>query len=227
MPVRILVADDEENVRYLVESALQAQGFETVSTSDGMEALRIIDEGGIDVAVLDVMMPGMDGFTAVRRARESGSKVPVIFLTARTSTDDRVQGLTIGGDDYLVKPFAVAELVARVRLQLRRVAEVAGVSHTLQCADLEMDTEAHRVTRSGVHVPLSPTEYKLLHYLLINSGRVVTRGQVLDRVWNYDFDGDSNVVDTFISYLRRKVDTVEPKLIHTVRGVGFSLRVEP
>lgn len=227
MQVRILVADDEENVRYLVESALQAQGFETVSTSDGMEALRIIDEGGVDVAVLDVMMPGMDGFTAVRRARESGSKVPVIFLTARTSTDDRVQGLTIGGDDYLVKPFAVAELVARVRLQLRRVAEVAGVSHTLQCADLEMDTEAHRVTRSGVHVPLSPTEYKLLHYLLINSGRVVTRAQVLDRVWNYDFDGDSNVVDTFISYLRRKVDTVEPKLIHTVRGVGFSLRVEP
>lgn len=227
MQVRILVADDEENVRYLVESALQAQGFETVSTSDGMEALRIIDEGGVDVAVLDVMMPGMDGFTAVRRARESGSKVPVIFLTARTSTDDRVQGLTIGGDDYLVKPFAVAELVARVRLQLRRVAEVAGVSHTLQCADLEMDTEAHRVTRSGVHVPLSPTEYKLLHYLLINSGRVVTRAQVLDRVWNYDFDGDSNVVDTFISYLRRKIDTVEPKLIHTVRGVGFSLRVEP
>ncbi len=169
------------------------------------------------------MLPDCDGFTVLRRLRDTGSHAPVIFLTARDSTDDRVHGLTIGGDDYIPKPFAVAELVARVKRSLSRRG-AADHDPVLRCADLEMDETAHRVTRAGVVVSLSPTEYTLLRCLLINTGRVLTRAQILDNVWQYDFDGDSSVVDTFISYLRRKVDRTAPKLIHTIRGVGYCLR---
>lgn len=222
---RILVIDDEENIRFLVESALQLAGMETTGADDGRVGLKMAIDEQPDLIVLDVMMPELDGFEMVKRLRDTGSRTPVIFLTARDSTDDRVRGLTTGGDDYMVKPFAVAELVARVKLRL----EQAGMSTretVLRCADLELDTEAHRVTRSGKHVELSPTEYRLLHHLLANSGRVLTRAQLLDHVWDYDFGGDSSVVDTYISYLRRKLDTVEPKLIHTIRGVGFCLRAD-
>ena len=160
----------------------------------------------------------------LRRMRDAGSQAPVLFLTARDATDDRVHGLTIGGDDYMVKPFAVAELVARVKLSLRRRGVGTRTDRLLACADLVMDDDAHRVTRAGAVVSLSPTEYTLLRYLLVNQGRVLSRAQILDHVWQYDFDGDSSVVDTFISYVRRKADHGEPKLIHTVRGIGYCLR---
>ena len=220
---KVLVVDDEENIRFLVESALQLADIDTASAEDGRAGLKAAAEYRPDLIVLDVMMPELDGFEVLQRLRDGGSRTPVIFLTARDSTDDRVRGLTTGGDDYMVKPFAVAELVARVQLRLRQAGQ-AGRDAVLRCADLELDSDAHRVTRAGAVVELSPTEYKLLHYLLSNTGRVLTRAQLLDHVWDYDFGGDSSVVDTYISYLRRKLDTGEPKLIHTIRGVGFCLR---
>ncbi len=224
-PPKILVVDDEENIRFLVESALQLAGMETAGADDGRSGLQLVGEYRPDLIVLDVMMPELDGFEVLERLRDSGVRTPVVFLTARDSTDDRVRGLTVGGDDYMVKPFAVAELVARVQLRLQQAGR-AREQTVLRCADLELDTEAHRVIRAGAVVELSPTEYKLLHHLLANSGRVLTRAQLLDHVWDYDFGGDSSVVDTYISYLRRKLDHVEPKLIHTIRGVGFCLRVD-
>jgi len=223
---RVLVVDDEENIRFLVGSALQLAGFETKMAETGREALAAVESFRPDVVVLDVMLPDLDGFAVLQRLRDAGTRTQVIFLTARDATEDRVRGLTTGGADYQVKPFAVAELVARVRLRLQQ-AGAASTTRNLRCADLELDPEAHRVTRAGEIVHLSPTEYKLLHYLLVNSGRVLRRAQILDHVWSYDFDGDSSVVDTYISYLRRKVDQSEPKLIHTIRGIGFTVRVEP
>src|SRR5918999_3690008 len=171
----------------------------------------------------DVMLPDLDGFEVCRRLRTNGSRTPVLFLTARDSTEDKVRGLTLGGDDYLVKPFSLEELVARVHALLRR----AGLSRNgsmMRCADLEMDDDAHRVTRGGTEVSLSPTEYNLLRYLLINKGRVLSKAQILDHVWQYDFGGDGGVVETYIGYLRRKLDQREPKLIPTIRGVGYTLR---
>ena len=220
---KVLVVDDEENIRFLVESALQLAGMETTGAADGRAGLQLASEYRPDLIVVDVMMPELDGFEVLHRLRDSGSRTPVIFLTARDSTDDRVRGLTAGGDDYMVKPFAVAELVARVQLRLQQAGRSTART-VLRCADLELDIDAHRVTRADSVVELSPTEYKLLHYLLANSGRVLTRAQLLDHVWEYDFGGDSSVVDTYVSYLRRKLDQVEPKLIHTIRGVGFCLR---
>jgi two-component system OmpR family response regulator len=222
----VLVVDDEENISFLVESALQLDGIDTEKAADGHQALAAVRSYHPHVIVLDVMMPGIDGFEVLRRLRADGVTTPVVFLTARDGLDDRVRGLTSGADDYVVKPFAIAELVARVRIALRH-SDAAPGSTVLSLSDLELDQDAHRVTRGGVVVALSPTEYKLLHYLLLNSGRVLTRAQILDHVWNYDFDGDASVVETYMSYLRRKIDTIEPKLIHTVRGVGYALRVEP
>ncbi len=223
---RVLVVDDEENISFLVESALQLDGIETAKAADGHGALAAVKAFNPHAIVLDVNMPGIDGFEVLRRLRTDGNTTPVVFLTARDGLDDRVHGLTSGADDYVVKPFAVAELVARVRIALRH-SGAASTSAVLALADLELDQDAHRVTRAGQTVMLSPTEYKLLRYLLLNSGRVLTRAQILDHVWSYDFDGDSSVVETYMSYLRRKVDHVAPKLLHTVRGVGYCLRVEP
>ena len=225
-PPRVLIVDDEENIRFLVGSALEMAGYDTAVAETGREALALAESFEPDAIVLDVMLPDIDGFTVLQRLRDAGSTTQVIFLTARDATEDRVRGLTTGGADYQVKPFAVAELVARVRLRLDQ-AGAAVTDRNLRCADLELDPEAHRVTRGGEVVHLSPTEYKLLHYLLMNSARVLSRPQILDHVWSYDFDGESSVVDTYISYLRRKVDHVEPKLIHTIRSVGFSLRLDP
>ena len=222
---RVLVVDDEENIRFIVESALDMAGFDVTAAETGSQALDAIEAVQPQVIVLDVMLPDTDGFTLLQRIRDRGTRAPVVFLTARDGTDDRVHGLTSGAADYVVKPFAVAELVARVKLRLPD-AGPDGAGRELRCADLTVDDDAHRVTRAGEVVQLSPTEYKLLHYLLVNTGRVLTRGQILDHVWSYDFDGDSSVVDTYISYLRRKVDHVEPRLIQTIRGIGFSLRVE-
>lgn len=224
-PPLVLVVDDEENIRYLVESGLQLDGMNTVGAVDGRAALAAVTEHRPDLIVLDVMMPELDGFETLARLRDAGNRTPVIFLTARDATDDRVKGLTAGGDDYVVKPFAIAELVARVRLRLAATGATSSGT-VLRCADLELDTDAHRVTRAGEAIDLSPTEYKLLHALISNTGRVLSRSQLLQNVWEYDFEGDSSVVDTYISYLRRKLDHVEPKLIHTIRGVGFCMRVD-
>ncbi|MFM2077534.1 MAG: hypothetical protein RJA49_1424 [Actinomycetota bacterium] len=223
---RVLVVDDEENISFLVESALQLDGIETTKAADGHAALAAVKAFNPHAIVLDVNMPGIDGFEVLRRLRTDGNTTPVVFLTARDGLDDRVHGLTSGADDYVVKPFAIAELVARVRIALRH-SGASPTSSVLALADLELDQDAHRVTRGGQTVMLSPTEYKLLRYLLLNTGRVLTRAQILDHVWSYDFDGDSSVVETYMSYLRRKVDHGEPKLLHTVRGVGYCLRVEP
>jgi two-component system OmpR family response regulator len=225
-PPRVLIVDDEENIRFLVGSALEMAGYETAVAETGREALALAKTFEPDAIVLDVMLPDLDGFTVLQRLRGDGSTTQVIFLTARDATEDRVRGLTTGGADYQVKPFAVAELVARVRLRLDQ-AGAAVTDRNLRCADLVLDPDAHRVTRGDEVVHLSPTEYKLLHYLLMNSGRVLSRPQILDHVWSYDFDGEASVVDTYISYLRRKIDRTEPKLIHTVRGVGFALRTSP
>jgi two-component system OmpR family response regulator len=222
---RVLVVDDEENITFLVTSALDLAGMEALPVASGRDALAQVVSWRPDAVVLDVMLPDLDGFTVLHRLRDQGHKVPVVFLTARDTAEDRVRGLTDGGDDYLVKPFEVAELVARVKLRLRPSGETTS-NRRLRCADLEMDTQRHEVIRAGQPVQLSVTEYKLLHYLLINSGRVLNRSQILDQVWSYDFEGDPSVVDTYISYLRRKIDHVSPKLIHTVRGIGFTLRVD-
>jgi two-component system, OmpR family, response regulator len=222
---RVLVVDDEDNIVFLVETALSLRGIDTRSADDGRSALALVAQYTPDLVVLDVMLPDVDGFTVLRRMRDAGSSVPVIFLTARDSTDDRVRGLTVGGDDYVVKPFAIAELVARIELSLKRQGR-GTTDQMLRCSDLTLDDEAHRVTRNGRSISLSPTEYTLLRYLMVNAGRVVSRAQILDHVWQYDFDGDSSVVDTFISYLRRKVDTDGDKLIHTIRGIGYCLRDE-
>jgi two-component system OmpR family response regulator len=224
-PPRILVVDDEENIRFLVTTALSLAGMDTVTATTGFEALDQIYRERPDLIVLDVMIPGLDGFAILRRLRDQGNHVPIVFLTARDQSADRVRGLSEGGDDYIVKPFDVAELVARVQLRMKR-ADQQAANRRLRCADLEMDTELHQVYRGGEEIYLSPTEYKLLHYLMTNVGRVLNRNQILEHVWSYDIDVDPSVVDTYISYLRKKVDRTGPKLIHTVRGVGFTLRVD-
>jgi len=223
--VRVLVVDDEANISYLVAAALRVEGFETLSAATGREAIDLVSSFRPDVVVLDVMLPDLDGLEVLRRLRSDGYRQPVIFLSARGETDDRVRGLTVGGDDYLVKPFAIEELVARVQALLRR-SGLAGPESRLRYADLELDDDAHVVVRSGRVISLSPTEYKLLRYLMANASRVLSRSQILDHVWEYDYGGEGSVVDTFISYLRKKIDAEGPPLIQTVRGVGYSLRSE-
>jgi two-component system, OmpR family, response regulator len=221
-PARILVVDDEENIRYLLDSAFRHFGL-TVATADtGQAAVAAAGEFRPDAIVLDVMLPDLDGFEVLRRLRGDGITAPVLFLTARDATADIVKGLTTGGDDYVVKPFSLEELLARLTVLLRRVGR--GRAETLRCADLELDDGAHLVTRGGVEIDLSPTEYKLLRYLLVNTGRVLSRAQILDHVWAYDFGGESNIVELYVSYLRKKLDAHGPSLIRTVRGAGYVLR---
>ena len=191
--------------------------------ASGREALGAVAETKPDLIVLDVMLPDLDGFEVCRRLRSDGVRVPVLFLTARDGMEDKVRGLTLGGDDYVTKPFSLEEVVARVRAILRRASGETPTS-VLRFADLEMDEDAHVVRRAGTAVDLSPTEYKLLRYLLVNSGRVVTRAQILDHVWEYDFGGEATVVETYVSYLRKKLDPLGEPLIKTVRGVGYALR---
>lgn len=221
---RILVADDEENIRFLLTSALNHQGLDTTTASTGRQALVEVDLYRPDVVLLDVMMPDLDGFEVCRRLRAEGSRIPVIFLTARDDTGDKVRGLTLGGDDYITKPFSLEEVVARVRVALRRVADNWASSGILVFDDIEMDEDAHRVLRGGVSIELSPTEFKLLRYFLHNPDRVLSRSQILDHVWDYDFDGRNSVVETYVSYLRRKLDAHGAPVIQTVRGVGYALR---
>ena len=221
---RLLLVDDEENLRTMLAAALAHSGFEVDTVANGRDALVRTKELLPDLILLDVMMPDLDGFEVCRRLRAEYVKVPIIFLTARDETRDKVRGLTTGGDDYLVKPFSLEELVARVEAVLRR-AGVAQSDIILRCEDLELDDDAHRVTRAGAEIALTPTEFNLLRFLLANQGRVVSRAQILDHVWQYDFDGDGRIVETYIGYLRKKIDTTEPRLIQTVRGIGYTLRV--
>ncbi|MFM1791001.1 MAG: hypothetical protein RLZZ526_1328 [Actinomycetota bacterium] len=221
--LRALVVDDEENITYLVASALRNHGFAAETASTGATALTTARSYNPHVIILDVMLPDMDGYTVVRRLRESGTTTPVLFLSARGETQDRVRGLTAGGDDYIVKPFALEELIARVQAQIRRAGLSSGTP-LVEVSDLVMDTEAHRVWRADVELHLSGTEFTLLRFLMVNSGRVVTRGQILDHVWNYDFGGDSSIIETYISNIRKKVENGHPRIIHTVRGVGYSVR---
>ncbi len=224
---KVLVVDDEEYIRDLVSSALRIAGFESHTAPDGMRGLASVSANTPDLVILDVGLPGIDGFEVCRRMRSDGDDTPVIFLTARDTAEDKVSGFTKGGDDYLTKPFSLEELVARVRAVLRRARGEPRDENRLQYADLELDEDTMRVTRAGRAVALSPTEFKLLRFLLVNRERVVSKSQILDHVWQYDFGGSGGVVENYISYLRKKVDDVEPRLIHTVRGFGYVLRTEP
>ncbi|MDT7538259.1 MAG: two-component system, OmpR family, response regulator [Actinomycetota bacterium] len=223
---RLLVVDDEPNIRELLSASLRFAGFEVSTAADGHEALASARAVKPDLLLLDVMMPGLDGFEVVKRLRQEGNKAPVLFLTARDATEDKISGLTVGGDDYITKPFSLDEVIARVRAVLRRTegAQASPTTAKLTFADIELDSDTHEAWKNGVPVSLSPTEFKLLRYFMLNAGRVLSKAQILDHVWNYDFGGDANVVESYVSYLRRKLDTTEPRLIHTLRGVGYVLR---
>jgi two-component system OmpR family response regulator len=220
---RVLVVDDEHNITDLVATALRYEGFQVTTAGTGEQALAAVASTRPDLIILDVMLPDVDGFEIARRLGADGKAVPVLFLTARDTTDDKVRGLTIGGDDYVTKPFSLAELLARGHAVLRRTNGHG--SARLVFADLEMDDDTREVSRADRSIELTATEYRLLRYLLANARKVLTRAQLLDHVWDYDFGGDSGVLETYISYLRKKVDVDAPPLIHTVRGVGYTLRL--
>jgi two-component system, OmpR family, response regulator len=223
---RILVVDDEANIVELLSVSLKFQGFEVHTASNGAAALDKAREVHPDAVILDVMMPGMDGFGLLRRLRADGIDAPALFLTARDSLQDKIAGLTLGGDDYVTKPFSLEEVVARLRVILRRSGR--GVEEArnarLSFADIELDEDTHEVWKAGEPVSLSPTEFTLLRYFIINAGTVLSKPKILDHVWRYDFGGDVNVVESYVSYLRRKIDTGDKRLLHTLRGVGYVLR---
>ncbi|WP_436839448.1 response regulator transcription factor [Microbispora hainanensis] len=219
---RLLVVDDEPDIRELLSASLRYAGFEVITASSGRDAVQIAGKMRPDLIVLDVMLPDLDGFAVSDRLHAAGRRIPVLFLTARDANEDKIIGLG-SGDDYVTKPFSLEELLARIRAVLRRTRGDTTPAR-LRVGDLELDEESRQVWRDGIPVRLSPTEFKLLHYFMVNQGRVVSKAQILDHVWHYDFGGDRNVVESYVSYLRRKIDTVEPKLIHTLRGVGYVLR---
>ncbi|MGI8573763.1 MAG: response regulator transcription factor [Egibacteraceae bacterium] len=223
-PARILVVDDEENITFLLRSALRHFGFEVDVVHDGRTALSTVRSWAPDLILLDVMLPDVDGFEVCRRLRDEGVEAPVLFLTARDGTDGAVRGLTLGGDDYVTKPFSLEEVIARIQVLLRRSGR-RKASSTLRIADLEMDDDAHIVRRAGETIELSPTEYNLLRFLLANTGRVLSKARILDHVWEYDSGRNATAVETYISYLRKKIDRFHPPLIQTVRGGGYVLRV--
>jgi two-component system, OmpR family, response regulator len=225
---RVLVVDDEPTISALLSATLRLVEFDVRVAETGYRALAAAGEFEPDLIVLDVMLPDLDGFEIAKRLRAQGSRVPVLFLTARDALEDRISGLSAGADDYETKPFSLEEVVLRIRAILRRSRpelEAPGERGVLRYADLEMDEDAHEVRRAGRVVDLSPTEFNLLKYLLINAGRVVSKAQILDRVWKYDFGGDGRIVESYVYYLRRKIDKTDPPLIHTVRGVGYALRL--
>ena len=223
--VRVLVVDDEASIADLVATALRYEGFETLTAGDGHAALAAVESFRPDLVVLDIMLPDLDGFEVHRRLADRGVHVPVLFLTARDATEDKVRGLTIGADDYVTKPFSLEELVARIRAVLRRAQGATPASERLVFEDLEMDEEAHEIYRAGHAVDLTPTEFALLRYFLLNPRRVLSKEQILDHVWHYDFGGDASIVETYMSYLRKKIETGQTRLLHTVRGVGYVLRL--
>ncbi|WP_433172781.1 response regulator transcription factor [Actinoallomurus sp. CA-150999] len=223
--IRVLVVDDEPYLADLVATALRYEGFEPAVAGTGAEAIAQVTAFRPDLIVLDVMLPDGSGIDTCRRLRRDGCDAPVVFLTARDATEDKIAGLTVGGDDYVTKPFSLEELIARIRAVLRRTSRPDAASARLAFADLEIDEDAYQVSRGGTPLELTPTEFKLLRYLVINAGRVLSKRQILDHVWDYDFGGNDSVVQTYISYLRRKVDAVDPPLIHTVPRIGYVLRL--
>ena len=219
--IEILSVEDDDNLAYVIMTTLQLGGFSATRAKNGREALRLaLDEVKPDLIVLDVMLPDLNGFEVCQRLREAGSAIPVIFLTAADSVGDKVRGLVIGGDDYLAKPFNGEELVARIRAKLRRVGK-SPESPTMRCRDVTLDDESHTVTKNGELIELSPTEFRLLRFLMSNAGAVLSRWQILDHVWTYSYEGDPSIVESFISQLRKKIDTSPPSMIRTVRGVGY------
>ncbi len=222
--IRVLVVDDEPNIVDVVSMALRFEGFAIESAGTGHDALEAVAEFRPHLIVLDVMLPDMPGFQVAERLRARRLEIPIIFLTARDAAEDKLRGLTTGGDDYVTKPFSLEELVARIRNILRRTGQAEAESGHLSFGDLELDEETREVMRAGQLVELTATEYRLLRYFLLNPRRVLTRGQLLDHVWNYDFGGDARVLETYVSYLRKKLDALGPPLIYTVRGVGYALR---
>ncbi len=226
--LRVLVVDDEEHITELVAMALGYNGFDVERVDTGRKALEAVEKRRPDLIVLDVMLPDLDGFELTRRIRQAegaATRIPIIFLTAKDTTEDKIQGLRLGSDDYVTKPFSIEELVERVKAVLRRVTGAGPGEHKLSFADLELDEDTREVWRDGRLIELTPTEYKLLHYLLANARRVLTRDQILEHVWDYTFAGNASVLETYISYLRHKIDADGvPPLIHTVRGVGYTLR---
>ena len=220
------MVDDEENIRQLLSVSLKFQGYEVETAADGPAALDRCRVAKPDVLVLDVMMPGMDGFGLLRRLRADGVEAPALFLSARDTVEDKINGLTIGGDDYVTKPFSLEEVVARLQVLLRRSGfdDQKRASSKITFADIELDDETHEVFKAGELVALSPTEFTLLRYFMVNAGTVLSKPRILDHVWNYDFGGEVNVVESYVSYLRRKLDTGDKRLIHTLRGVGYVMR---
>jgi two-component system, OmpR family, response regulator len=223
---RVLVVDDELNITELVSLGLRYEGFDVSTAGGGREALRASREFKPELVILDVTMPDIDGLEVVRRMRAEGLWMPVIFLTARDAIEDKIAGLTVGGDDYLAKPFSLDELIARVRALVRRnsLSGRQASPGVLRCADLVLDEDRLEVSRGARPIALTPTEFRLLRFLILNAGRVLSKSQILDHVWEYDFGGGGNVVETYISYLRKKIDVEEPPLIQTVRGFGYTLR---
>ncbi|WP_311590197.1 response regulator transcription factor [Varibaculum massiliense] len=223
---RLLVVDDEPNIRDLLASSLRYTGFEVITAANGSEAIKQAESTNPDLIVLDVMLPDVDGFTVTRRLRENGFTTPILFLTAKDDMSDKVQGLTVGGDDYVTKPFGLEEVVARINAILRRTRGISGEDAVIRVADIALDEDAHEVRRAGQVIDLSPTEFKLLRYLMINEGRVVSKAQILDHVWEYDWNGEAAIVESYISYLRRKLDVPEScgDIITTRRGIGYMIR---
>jgi len=226
---RILVVDDESSISDLISTSLRFVGFDVRTAANGAQALQIAEEFKPHAMVLDVMLPDLDGFEVCKQIRNEGVETGVLFLTAKDGMEDKVKGLTLGGDDYMTKPFSLEELVARLRALLRRtgVTQIDQNEEKIRFADLELDEATHEVRRAGQLLDLSPTEFLLIRYLLINADRVVSKSQILDHVWQYDFRGDAGIVETYISYLRKKIDIFDPPLIHTIRGVGYRLRMPP
>jgi two-component system, OmpR family, response regulator len=221
---RVLVVDDEPNIVDVISMALRFQGFDVASAATGAAAISAVAAFMPDLIVLDVMLPDMEGFDVAERLGAQRTRVPILFLTARDATDDKIRGLSIGGDDYVTKPFSLEELVARIRTILRRSGLAEPESSRLVFEDVELDEDAHEVMRGGQLIDLTQTEYRLLRYLMLNPRRVLTRAQLLEHVWDYDFGGDARILETYVSYLRRKLDAHGPPLLHTVRGVGYALR---
>lgn len=223
--VRVLVVDDESNLTELLSMALRYEGWDIRTAATGNSAVKTAKEFKPDAVVLDMMLPDFDGLEVLRRMRDEDPTLPVLFLTARDAVEDRVAGLTAGGDDYVTKPFSLEEVVARVRALLRRSVQLQEEeSSLLKVGDLTLDEDSHEVMRAGTEISLTATEFELLRFLMRNPKRVLSKAQILDRVWHYDFGGQANVVELYISYLRKKVDAGREPMIHTMRGAGYVLK---